>query len=803
MTDDDPLAKWVTEARPELDPLARSVGYARVAAALFGEAPPVTVGRYRLERQLGRGGSGFVFVAHDPELHRDVAVKLIRATSDRHRERALAEARALAKLSHPNVVPVHDVGATAEHVYLVMELLRGQTLRAFAADPERTVREVVTAYRQVASGLAAAHAAGLVHRDVKPDNAMLGEDGRPRVVDFGLAAEDLAGGTPKYMSPEQRAGGTVTAATDQFALAVSLSEALADAPPAWLARVIARATADDPAARYPSMHALERALADDPRTRWTKRGLVAAPIVLAIAGFAIGQRVTSPTDDSCAGGPDLLASAWTPARGADVAQRIAQLGTPYALSAAADVRTRTQTLGAAWLDAHHTACTAHRRGELTDELYDRATVCLARSRVGFGEAMQVLARVQPTELATAIEALAAVERPERCADALALAAEAAPQSAPVARAIAEQIDRAAVHARAATAQAVPLAREAVTAARTSKDDRLIARALLVLGHAYMANDYDAAIAPLHEAMLTAVASGQDDIAAEAYARHAFVVARAERQPNIAGAFDGLELATQIGRRAGERGAFARALLANNLGATRLLAGDFVGARAGFERSLTEGRDVRGPDSVELTIAFENLGLVTPEASERGRAFADGLARITAAVGADHPRALELQTLAVVDGVDPAASLSQLEPLCARIAHLHPHLGALGARCAFELAWQALALGRTDVARAASQLAFTDVMPFEQHMLPVYAALADRRVTFELRAELERFARAEAEKLPLSWSQYIYVADVELARAAAGVPGRAAIAREYLEHVAAVTGVRSGLIRRRLEWANRL
>ena len=341
MKDDDPLAKRVAEARPELDPLARKVGYARVAAALFGEAPPVTVGRYRLERQLGRGGSGFVFTARDPELHRDVAVKLIRATSDRHRERALAEARALAKLSHPNVVPVHDVGATAEHVYLVMELLRGQTLRAYAEN--HTVREIVAAYRQVAAGLAAAHAAGLVHRDVKPDNAMLGDDGRPRVVDFGLAAEDAAGGTPRYMSPEQRDNKPVTAATDQYALAVSLSEALAGAPPAWLARVITRATADDPAARYPSMQALERALADDPRTRWTKRALVAAPIVLAIAGFAIGQRVTTSTaDDSCAGGPDLLASSWTPTRGADVAQRVAQLGTPYALSAAAEVRTRTR-----------------------------------------------------------------------------------------------------------------------------------------------------------------------------------------------------------------------------------------------------------------------------------------------------------------------------------------------------------------------------------------------------------------------------------------------------------------------------
>jgi len=792
-SDPDELARRVADARPELDPTVRSVGYARVAAALFGEAEAVTVGRYRLERQLGRGGSGVVFVAHDPELHRDVAVKLIRCTSERHRERALAEARALAKLSHPNIVPVHDVGATDDHVYLVMELLRGQSLREYAVG--RSAREIVGAYRQVAAGLAAAHAAGIVHRDVKPDNAMLGDDGRLRVVDFGLAAEDVTGGTPGYMSPEQRAGDNVEAATDQYALATSLGEALGS-PPAWLARVIARATAEAPADRYPSMHALERALADDPRTRWTRRTLFAAPVVLAVAGFAIGARVTGG-DEPCSGGAELLAGAWTPQRGAELAQRIAQLGTPYALSASGEVRTRTAALGAAWLSAHGSSCTAHSRRELTDELYDRATVCLARSRVGFGDALQLLARAQPTELAPAIQALAAVERPERCADPIALAAEAAPQVAPVARAIEAQIERAAFHARAASAQAVPLATAAVQAARTSGDPQLVAHALLVQGHAAMNNDVAAAIPPLHEAMLVAVAAGRDDLATEAYARHAWVAAQ-KRQP---GALDGVELATAIGKRAADRGAFARALLANNVGAAAEIAGDFARARDAFREAILESATVRGPDAIELVIARSNLGMLTADLDERRALFDGARQAVTAALGADHPQALTRQLQAISDERDPHTVIAALAPLCRRVARLHPHLTFLVDICAFEVAWQAAAIGDTTVLAEAVALASPpSATPSRwRRLLDAYADVAKRRRSPERMAEL-----AELTATDPTWHGQVYAADAHLAIAALSGDARAAAAaEERLARAVAIVGVDPGFVQRRRAWAQAL
>jgi hypothetical protein len=814
------LARRVAGARPEADSLTRSVWFARVTSALFGDAAPVTVGRYELARQLGKGGGGSVFVARDPELHRDVAVKLIRCASEHHRRRALAEARALAKLSHPNVVPVHDVGETAEHVYLVMELLRGESLREHAADPGRRVRDLVAAYRQAASGLAAAHAVGLVHRDFKPDNAVFGEDGRLRVVDFGLAigeggeGDAAVAGTPRYMAPEQRAGVPQGAAVDQYALGTSLREAaaqLARAEPAWLGRMIARATAELPADRYPSMEALARALGRDPRALWGRRALIAAPIVLAVAGFGIGRTASPDLDETCGGGPEALAPAWSPGRADAAATRIEGLGTAFAAAAAPRIRERTRALGESWLTAHRASCAAHERGELSSELYDRATVCLARARAGIGEAMQLLEAADAPRLDKAIAALAVTGGAERCADPIALAAEAGSLATPELRAIDQQIELAAIHARAATERAVPLGEQAAGAARASGDPRLLARALLVLGHAHMARDLGRAVAPLHEAMQLALANGQDEVMTEAYARRAF--ARGHTLPgDRLRALDGLELAEIIGRRAAERGAFARALLANNAGSIAALAGDFDRARESFRRATAEARAVRGPGAVELATAVSNLAMFTTEPAERARLFAEALADVTAAVGPDHPDALWKQLAAITEQIDARAVVAELAALCPRAARLHPALAQLIDVCAFELAWQATALGDGAQALEAARLIPPAQRLLAHRPLEVYARLAEGRATRELVGELQRLAAVEAGEIGRQgWYQNVYAANAELALAAAAraigdppLAGRAAArAIEHLERASATTGVTTGFMQRRLAWAREL
>ncbi len=163
------------------------------------------VGRYVLERELGRGGMGVVYAAHDPELDRRVAIKLLRtwaSDGSEGRARLQREAQALARLAHPNVIAVFDVGAIGDDVFVAMELSTGGNLRTHQAG--RPWREVVDAYLQAGRGLAAAHAAGLVHRDFKPDNVLVGGDGRMRVTDFGLVR--VAATRSSRSSPSPDAG---------------------------------------------------------------------------------------------------------------------------------------------------------------------------------------------------------------------------------------------------------------------------------------------------------------------------------------------------------------------------------------------------------------------------------------------------------------------------------------------------------------------------------------------------------------------------------------------------------------------
>jgi hypothetical protein len=224
------------------------------------------IGRYEVRGEVGAGAMGVVYAAWDPELRRKVALKVLRpeaaltGDSSSARARLLREARLLATVSHPNVVAVYDVGAMGDDVFIAVELVEGRSLAEWITEERPRWREVVGVFTQIARGLAAAHASGLVHRDVKPANLLLGHDGRARVTDFGLATAPAAGavsgvrasttdsiatrtgavvGTPAYMAPEQYAGRGADARSDQFSFCVSLGEALTGERP------VAGATADD------------------------------------------------------------------------------------------------------------------------------------------------------------------------------------------------------------------------------------------------------------------------------------------------------------------------------------------------------------------------------------------------------------------------------------------------------------------------------------------------------------------------------------------------------------------------------
>ena len=202
------------------------------------EETTVLADRYRLEEIIGRGGMAEVWRATDSVLHRPVAVKVLRDTADddTDRLRFTAEARTLARLSHPGLVMLLDAGINAERPYLVLELVEGQTLdRECGGRPVDPAR-VAAIGRELAAALAYAHRAGVVHRDVKPGNVLLGRDGRVKLADFGIARligetvrhtrTGQAIGTAAYLSPEQVRGEDVTAATDVYSLGLLLLEAL-------------------------------------------------------------------------------------------------------------------------------------------------------------------------------------------------------------------------------------------------------------------------------------------------------------------------------------------------------------------------------------------------------------------------------------------------------------------------------------------------------------------------------------------------------------------------------------------------
>jgi tetratricopeptide (TPR) repeat protein len=292
------------------------------------------VGRYLVLECLGVGGMGVVHAAYDPELDRKVALKLVKPWAMARnavdvRARLLREAQAMAKLTHPNVVAVHDVGTVGQQVFVAMDLVEGMSLRAWLRAEPRTWAQVLEVFLPAGRGLGAAHAQGLVHRDFKPDNVMIGRDGRVLVMDFGLvramagddgppAASDPTGeseidggserpleqaltehgrvlGTPGYMAAEQLAGRGVDARADQFGFCVALYEALygerpfagetpfeisasvvsgevrpeprGAAVPRWLRAVVVRGLAASPDARHPSMDELLTALSRDPSRR--------------------------------------------------------------------------------------------------------------------------------------------------------------------------------------------------------------------------------------------------------------------------------------------------------------------------------------------------------------------------------------------------------------------------------------------------------------------------------------------------------------------------------------------------------
>jgi eukaryotic-like serine/threonine-protein kinase len=633
--------------------------------------PGARVGRYQVLGALGRGGMGEVYAAYHPELDRRIALKVVQGFdggSGQRRSRLLREARAIARLSHPNVVAVHDAGTFGDRVFIAMELIDGQTIEQWLHAARRTWQAILEVFLAAGRGLAAAHAAGVVHRDFKPQNVMIGKDGIVRVMDFGLArlaAEDPpeergreAGendptvpidlitktgafiGTPAYMSPEQSRREEIDARSDQFSFCVAMHEALFGTRPSvasaeagipmsakpdpspragvpnWLRQIVLRGAAADRDQRYPStpalLVALERGRA---RTRRHVSALLAGIAVLVVTGgswrIARGNRI------ACAVPKDRVAAVWTVDDPHDPRRKAIYHGFAASGRATAEAswRRMSKVLDdylTAWTAMYVETCEAtHLRGEQSAEVLDLRMSCLSDNLDQVRALTDAVLSADGTVISQATTASLDLTPMSRCAN-VALLKSAVP--------LPRQEQR---------ASEVILLRRALTEAETLRElghDRQALEKALALKSKVEATGYKPLVGELlqeigliqaglgqqdaertlEEAFFAAEASHDDLTAAKAATSLIHVVGRPDDSDRWA------RLATAILDRLGSGHSRTRAWALQNHALILLARGNFEGARAELEQAVALKEEALGKDHPDVAISLTALACALGE-----------------------------------------------------------------------------------------------------------------------------------------------------------------------------------------------
>ncbi|HTE51617.1 MAG TPA: serine/threonine-protein kinase [Kofleriaceae bacterium] len=509
------------------------------------------IGRFVVLDLLGEGGMAVVLSAYDPHLDRKVALKLLRGDrwcDERAQESVAAvvrEAQAMARLSHPNVLNVHEIGFEGATSYVVMEHVDGRTLREWIGERERGWREILDMFTRAGDGLAAAHAAGIVHRDFKPENVLVGRDARPRVADFGVASafsamagEGAAGvaGTCGYMAPEQLAGAAIDARADQYAFCVSLWEALrgalppgdelpatSDQTPTWLLRTLARGLAARPEDRWPSMDELLATLRRRrARRRSTTLGIAVAGVLVAGA-FGIGQRAA--TVPPCGDAEDLVAPLWSEGARARVEAAFVKTGRPYAADTFARVDTALRARLGSWARAHREVCEAtHVRHEQSEAMLDLRMSCLRHARAEMTELVDLLGNASTDVLDHAVQATRETGDTFACAS---VGASSPGSPAPPDPAVAKTVEAlraelprlAALRKLGSWKEGLIAARALVARARATGYQPLLASALIEQAQFDVdAGTADRAVDSLYEAAQLGAEARDDDLVAQATER---------------------------------------------------------------------------------------------------------------------------------------------------------------------------------------------------------------------------------------------------------------------------------------------
>ncbi|MEX1367445.1 MAG: protein kinase [Nannocystaceae bacterium] len=685
------LRRESPDGQPQEENIDAQLQLAKLRRQLAGvEVEPVRFRRWEIERRLGKGGMGSVYLARDPKLDRQVALKVLNAgRGEEHSandQRLQREAQALARIRHPHVVRVHHVDLERGRTVIEMEYVQGSTLRQWQEQP-RPWREVVRVYAQAGQGLAAIHAAGLVHRDIKPDNLLRADDGEVKVVDLGLAVgprerdREVAvrggaasllratitrgsgvAGTPQYMAPERFGRAEAMAAADQFSFAVSLYEALYGVLPfaqdldgeryvealreqrlqrpavpvrlpRWLRQALRRALRFEPHDRYPSMTALTTALQHGlARRRWWWLG---GGAVVAAAGLTtLGWAMAPVPPDPCAQLQARLLDEMDPlAKLGPLRARV--VGVPHAQRTLALFEQTLEVEVARWREGRVDACEAERRGAdaASGSGTAAATVaCLDEARARIDATVAEMLEVREDLAGRLVEATKVLEQLPRCES----KDSGVDDSAVVAlRQRLEHARALELEGRMAEAEA-----EAQAVAEASVEHpRLQAEALYRLGHVLGSQERGpSAFATLQKARDVAYGVGYDALVCEVVAYRAKVAALLE--VDLAASADDVGMATACLRRTNPRSILVRADMLEARGLLAQVAGRSRQAVQWHEQALDLRRAHLGEPSFEVSKSLHNLANAYAAIGDDARAqalFEQTLRMRETVLGPAHPQ----------------------------------------------------------------------------------------------------------------------------------------------------------------------
>jgi len=676
------------------------------------------VGRYVVAEVVGQGGMGVMLAAFDPQLDRRVAIKLLQwggGGADRDaldRAQMLREGQALAKLSHKNVVAVHDVGLHQGRVFIAMEFVQGVTMAQWVARERPGWAAIVAQYLEAGRGLAAAHRAGLVHYDFKPNNVLIGDDGRVRVTDFGLAraqgrntdvtsaAPDAAEpgalvtardtGTPGYMAPEQRAGLTADPRSDQFSFCVALYEALfgerppdagrdgdvAPPPgtragrsvPSWVRGAVQRGLAADPNQRFATMDALLARLSRDPYSTLRRGALIVVPPVLVAAAVWANSNVRGEACTSTG-----LAAVWDADRKAKIEAKFADSGVPYQAATWATVEARVDAKAAAWTEARRSACLAEARGEPVES--GRQTACMHQRFEELRWYSELLIGADAATVERAVSASDALGSVSDCQNTNASGTSGPPAAQ---RRVAEALAGARVMGQVGQYEAAAeAARQARGEAKAVDDRWLIAESTFELARVLQAaGQMQASRRTYHDAFSAGVAARYDEVVVRAAMSIAALAG--EHEGDAAEAANWLEHAQGARARMGASGDVFDAPLSNANGRVLYLRGDYLAARDAFVHAIQASAvaDTKAAENGRARAQGEasyhvNLGHAQASLGEYGAA-AEQMRRalsLEEALYGDHPRVAA--TLSALCAIQRSAGRPvDAVPSCLRSAVIH-------------------------------------------------------------------------------------------------------------------------------------